>query len=144
MTPTEIELTDRWLKLYEKKEVLYEENIRLQNECINLKAENQLLKATLKQKSSFLLQVSKDMRDRDKKENDIYHQLGVLEEENRWINERLAKCRSLFADSANKNNPYWPPLDIKEFPHHKTSPHEEQPDKGDDILSLFKQSSKGD
>ena len=23
MTPTEIELADRWLKLYEKKEVLY-------------------------------------------------------------------------------------------------------------------------
>lgn len=143
MTPTEIELTNRWLKLYEAKEALYEEKVRLENKCIRLKADNQSLKATLEQKSSFLMQVLQDMSDRDKKENDIYRQLGALKEKNRWADARLAKCRRLFADDDNKDNPDWPPLDMKEIPPFKMTPDREQPDKDDDILSLFKQSSKG-
>lgn len=143
MTPTEQELVNRWLKLYEKNEVLYNEKIRLENECISLKADNQALKIAFEQKSSFLMQVLKDMSDRDKKENDIYRQVGALKERNRWLNERLSKCRRLFADDANKNNPNWPPLDMKEIPPLRMSPDEELTDKvDDDILSFFKQSSK--
>lgn len=143
MTPIEVELTNRWLKLYEAKEALYEEKVRLENECIKLKAENQSLKVALEQKSSFLMQVLQDMSDRDKKENDIYHQLGALREKNHWADARLAKCRRLFADDANKDNPNWPPLDMEEIPSFKMSPDREQVNQDDDILSLFKQSSKG-
>lgn len=89
------------------------------------------------------MQVLKDMSDRDKKENDIYHQLGALKEKNRWTDARLAKCRQLFADDANKDNPNWPPLDMKEIPPFNMSLDRGQPDKDDDIISLFKQSSKG-
>lgn len=142
MTPVELELTNRWLKLYEEKDILYEEKIRLENECIRLRADNQSLKIAFEKKSSFLAQVLKDMSDRDKKENEIYYQIGELKELNRWVNARLAKCRELFADDANKNNPNWPPLGMEETPPFKMPFDKEQATKvNDDILDLFKKSS---
>lgn len=144
MTPTELELTNRWLKVYEEKNALYEENVRLKNECVQLKADYQSLKAAFEQKKSFLMQVLKDISDRDKKKNEIYYQVGMFKEKVRWLSERLSKCRRLFADDANKNNPYWPPLNLKEMPPLRLSLGEECPDDVDnDILSVFKQSSKG-
>ena len=122
MTPTELELTNRWLKLYEAKESLYEEKIRLESESIRLKADYQALRTAFEQKSSFLEQVLKDMHDRDKKDNDMYRQMGELKEKNRWLYARLEKCRRLFADDTNKNNPNWPPLDMKEIPLLRMSP----------------------
>lgn len=143
MTPLELELTNRWLKLYEEKDNIYEEKIRLEHECIRLKTDYQSLKAAFEQKNAFLTEVLNDMSNRDKKENDIYQQLGALKEKNCWLSARLAKCRQLFADDANKNNPYWPPLDMKEIPPVRMPSDEGQITKtGDDILDLFKQSSK--
>lgn len=143
MTPIELELTNRWLKLYEEKEALYEEKVRLENEYTRLKSDYQALKIAFEQKSSFLMQVLKDMSDRDKKEDDMYRQLGVLKERNCWLSARLAKCRQLFADDANKNNLYWSPLDMKEIPLARMSSDEGQTTKtSDDILDLFKRSSK--
>lgn len=134
MTPTELELTNRWLKLYEAKDVLYEEKIRIENEYIKLKADYQSLQVAFEQKSSFLVKVLKDKRD-------VYRQVGALEEEKRWLNARLEKCRQLFADNANKNNPKWPPLDKKEIPPFRMTHEEERIIMmNDDILDLFKQS----
>lgn len=143
MTPLELELTNRWFKLYEEKDKLYAEKISLERECIKLKADYQSLKVAFEQKNAFLTEVLNDMRDNNKKENDVYRQLGALKERNRWLDARLAKCRQLFADDANKNNPNWPPLDMGERPPIRLSSDEEQiVNTDDDILDLFKQSSK--
>lgn len=143
MTPLELELTNRWFKLYEEKDNLYAEKISLERECIKLKADYQSLKVAFEQKNAFLTEVLNDIRDSSKKQNDMYRQFGALKERNRWLDARLAKCRQLFADDANKNNPNWPPLNMGERPPIKLSSDEEQvanPD--DDILDLFKRSSK--
>lgn len=143
MTPLELELTNRWLKLYEEKDNIYAEKIKFEHECIRLKTDYQSLKVAFEQKNAFLTEVLNDMSNRDKKENDMYRQLVTLKEKNCWLSARLAKCRQLFADDANKNNLYWPPLDMKEIPPARMSSDEEQTTKtGDDILDLFKQSSK--
>lgn len=138
MTPTEIELTNRWMKLYDEK-------VRLENECLKLKVDYQALQIAFEHNSSLLAQVLKDMRDRDKKENDVYRQIGELTEKNRWLNAKLEKCRQLFADDTNKDNPNWPSLDMKEIPPLRMMPDEEQATKADDeIFDLFKRSSKID
>lgn len=143
MTSLELELTNRWFKLYEEKDNLYAEKISLENECIRLKTDYQLLKVAFEKKNAFLTEVLNDISNRDKKLNDMYKQLGALKERNRWLNARLSKCRQLFADDTNKNNLYWPPLDMKEIPPTGMSSDEEQTTKtDDDILDLFKQSLK--
>ena len=83
MTPNELELTKRWLDLYDLKDKLYEENTLLKSENARLKNDNQALNQAFQQKNNLLTTVLKDLHEETKKNNALYKEIIALKKAGR-------------------------------------------------------------